>query len=462
MTQGSSAIVQYRTSWPALCPPWLTEGNARLYMYTLQLTSDLLVDKMNQAIQFRLPGLGDTTQIPYLAHDRAMVQGPAEPPASFVGRLQGYGTAWGKAGSRVAVLEQLQAYLQGLQPGIAPQTPILTIVGGCYVNSGEGVTTWDTIYAGDPIGAEPTHVEVGTIVDPFHASPAPANFNWDGKQIPWRAWLILQMAPVVVSSGTGGAVNSVAAGSFANPGQNVNGVWVPATSGARVNFPWVTITGVTGASVGQWVNLTGAINAANDGVFPIVQVISSSVVVIANPNAVAPDAGSLAWTLVEYPWLAPGPVWGAPSFTDANGKTWTPPTFGNGQLAPGPLDTGSNVGGVWQPSSLSSASSSATMSWGLNLSADWIQSIRALLKTWKSGGTYYPNIIISFDGLAQVPGSSYSPYSTPGSGNPDGSFGPHGKNVGGVWVPTRLIYSPFDCFCQGTGTHQACSVENLS
>ena len=459
---GSSEIVQYRSSWPDLCPPWLTQGNARLYMYTLQTLSDLLVDKMNQAIHFRLPGKGDPTQIPFLAHDRALVQGPAEPPDSFVARLEGYGEAWGKAGSRVAVLEQLQAYLQGLQPGIAPQTPILTIVGGCFVNSGEGVTTWDTIYAGDAIGAEPTHVEVGTIVDPFHASPAPANFNWDGKQIPWRAWLILQMAHVVLSSGTGAAIGSAGAStSYKDPGHNVAGVWVPKTTGTPVNSPFVTITGVTGASAGQWINLTGAINAANDGLFPILQAGPTSVV-ISNPNAVTPDAGSIDWILVEYPWMAPGPVWGSPSFTDLNGKTWVPVEFGTGQLQNPPVDTGSNIGGVWQPSTQAGVATQASLSWGLNAGADVIQSIRALVKKWKSGGTYYPNLIIAFDGPAGVPGSSYSPYSTPGSGNPDGSFGPHGKNVGGVWVPTRLIYSPFDCFCQGTGTHQACSVENLS
>ena len=458
MTQGTSNLVQYRANWPALCPPWLTEGNAELYMYTLQQMTDLLVDKMNQAIQFRLPGLGDPTQLPYLANDRALVQGPAELDSSFVGRLNGYGVAWGKCGSRVAVLEQLQAYLQNLQPGIAPQTPILTIVGGCYVNSGEGVTTWDTIYAGDAIGAEPTHVRVGSIASPFVGASA-GNFNWDGQQIPWRAWLVLHQAPVEVSSGTGAATTTAAAGSYKSPGQNVNGVWVPATSGTPVNSPWITITGVTVGNVGQWLLVSGSANAANNGAFPIVQ---ASPLVIANPNGVAGDAGPLTWEIVEYPWLAPGPVWGAPSFTDANGKTWTPPTFGNGQLAPAPIDTGSNIGGVWQPSTQGSAVASATLSWGLNLAADVIQSIRALVKTWKSGGTYYPNIIIAFDGITQVAGSAYSPNSTPGSGNPDGSFGSHGKNIGGVWVPTRTISSLFDCYCQGTGTHQACSVENLS
>lgn len=282
---GSSDIVQYRTSWPDLAPPWLTQGNGRLYMYTLELTRDLIVDKMNQAIQFRLPGKGDPTQIPYLAHDRALVQGPAEPDSSFVVRLEEYGDAWGKAGSRVAVLEQLQAFLQGLQPGIAAQTPTLTIVGGCYISGSEGATTWDTIYAGDAIGAAPSHVRIGAIVDPFTPSPLPGNFNWDNKKKPWRSWLVLQMAYVVLSSGAGATFDSAAAGSFASPGQNVNGVWVPATSGTPVNAPWVTVLGVTGGNVGQWLVVSGSAHPENNGTFPIVQ---ASPLVIANPNAVVP------------------------------------------------------------------------------------------------------------------------------------------------------------------------------
>ena len=105
------------------------------------------------------------------------------------------------------------------------------------------------------------------------------------------------------------------------------------------------------------------------------------------------------------------------------------------------------MGGVWQPTTLGSPS---VISWGLDVAAAVIQSIRGLLRQWKSASTWYHDIIICFDGGSGVAGDAYSPLSSPGSGNPDGTFGGHGKNVAGVWVPNRLISSPFDAYCQGT------------
>ena len=100
---------------------------------------------------------------------------------------------------------------------------------------------------------------------------------------------------------------------------------------------------------------------------------------------------------------------------------------------------------------------------GLSCSSQTIQSIRLILQRWKSATTYYPDIIVAFDGASGgTAGNAYSPSSTPGNGNPDGSFGSRGKNVSGVWVPTRLISSPYDAYCQGTGSWIQCSVENVT
>lgn len=407
-------------------------------MYTLEFMRDLLMDKADQAIKIRLPGEGDVTQIPFLAFDRALVQGPKEPNASFVARLKGAFAAWDLAGSRVAVLAQLQAYLQGLQPGVSASLPEVAIVGGYYST----VATWDTIYQGDAIGKEPTH-----------ASILPSNFNWDGQHKPWRAWLILYMALVASGlSGSSGQTSTAAAGSYSSPGQNVAGVWVPATSGAVVNHPWITLTGLAGlssADVGQWITMSGSGHAGNNGSFPIVSVSSGSSCVIANPNGVASDTGPLTWSIGAYPFIGPGPVWGAPGYV-----------FGQGQLQTPPLSTGANVNGTWQPSLVAGATYGAAISWGLNVPATTIQTIRSITKRWKSAATWYVNLIVAFDGGTGSAGSAYSPNSTPGSGNPDGTFGSVGTNVAGVWVPTRTITSRYDVYCQGTGTYVSCSEQN--
>jgi len=448
---------QFRDQFYSLVPPWLQTGNAERYMYTLELCRDLLCEKAYQAMTIRLPGVGDYSNLPYLAFDRNLVQGLAESNAAFAGRLQGAGAAWGESGAAAAVIEQLQAYLQNLQPGVPATYPMITIVG-----NNAGYSTWNQVYQGTPIGAPPTLSNI-----------SPPNFDWDGLSRPWRNWLVLPMALVAVPGLSGSsAATSTAAPSecFASPGQMGTGVyagvWVPATSGTPVNSPWLTLTGLSGLTqdqVGQWITLTGSTNPGNVGCFQIVQVLSASSCVIANPEGVPSDAGPLTWEVRAYPLLAPGPAWGSPGFI-----------FGQGELSAPPVDTGSNIGGVWQPSPGGASVSSPRFAWGLTSASSLapayniIESIRGIAKTWKSAGTYYRYIVIAFDCGAGAPGSAYSPSSAPGSGNPDGTFGPHGKIVGGVWVPTRTIpgnpLTPYlwDAYCQGTGNFNNCSIENIT
>lgn len=379
-------------------------------MYTLGLVSDLLLDKCNQAQRIRMPGQGDVSQIPYLADDRVLVQGPAESNANFIVRLRKSLKTWKRAGSRKAVMGQLQAYLQGLQPGVVASLPGLTIVGGNLT-----YTTWDTLRTDSPLGAKPAR-----------STHTPINWDWDGKLKPWRAWLILYMSLVPTGqAGSSAAITTSANGSLL--GQNVGGVWVPQTSGTPVNHPWLTVNSLAGlntGNVGQWLTMSGSAHPTNNGVFPITSVLGPTSCVIANPAGVAADAGPLSWSIGAYPFLGPSLPWGAPSI----------PTIGNG-------------------------------TWGLSgglQTQQIIISIRQILSRWKSAGTYYPYIMIAFDGGTGAAGSAFSPNSTEGAGNPDGTFGSHGKNVAGVWVPARLVSSVFDCYCDGTGTYNQCSVHNVS
>jgi hypothetical protein len=441
----SSSKFNYRNEWYSLAPPWLTTGNAERYIYTLQLCTDLLLEKMNQAIRIRWPGLGDVSQLPYLANDRVLVQGPGESDASFTARLQNAFAAWGLAGAARAALEELQAYMQNLQPGV-PSTNVLATIVSSNGTGGSSIAKWSQLYQGDALQALPTVTQV-----------SPSNFNWgDPQEGSWWSWLILPMTLVPTGqSGPSAAITTATGGSYASPGQNVNGVWVPATSGTPVNTPFLTITGLSGivaSNLGQWITLTSALHAGNNGTFPIVQVLSSTSVLIANPNGVASDSGlvGIQWSIGEYPWIGPGMPYGSPGVV-----------YGQGELTTPPVDTGENFRGTWQPTvGLGLPTNGPTISWGLDVSSQVIVSLRSLVKTWKSAGTYYKAIVIAFDGGTGIAGSAYSPNSSQGSGNPDGTFGSVGKNVAGVWVPTRLITSEQDCYCQGTGTANACSVEN--
>ena len=437
---------QFRDNFYALVPPWLRTGNGERYMYTLELCRDVLLEKAFQAMTIRLPGVGDESNIPYLAFDRNLTQGVGEPNAAFILRLIGAFAAWAKAGSALSILGQLQAYLSNLQPGVPAAYPLATIV-----NNGDRAfptshTTWNQLYIGSAPGAPPVLTTV-----------RPSNFDW-GAGGTWWNWLVLPMSPVAVPglSGTAGAVGSAAAGSFTEDtcGQEVAGVWVPTTSGTPVNHPWITLTGLAGltsAQVGQWMQITSS-GFGGGGLFPIAQVLSATSCVV--PNTGVAFNGPLTWSVVQYPFIGPGPAWGTPGVV-----------FGQGQQSPPPVteDTcGVEVGGVWSPALAISTGGIPSIAWGLNVRSQIIASMRSIVRAWKSSGTYYEEIVIAFDGGDGTAGSAYSPNSATGAGNPDGTFGDVGQEVAGVWVPTRLISSPWTCYCQGTGTASNCTVFNLT
>jgi hypothetical protein len=435
--------VQFRSSFYQFVPPWLRTGNAEKYIYTIEFMRDLLVEKSFQAMQIRLPGQGDVSQIPYLAFDRQLVQGPFESDASFIIRLQHAFETWNEAGSAIAVLGQLQTYAQGRQSVDKPQ---FTIVSNPRFPFGtDTIVSWWTLNYSDPIGTEPLLSNVRTTM------ASPQSFDWDHGAETWRDWLVIyQYTDAPHASGSSAATTTATGGSFTDPGHNVGGVWVPTTSGTPVNAPFLTVTGLSGlvlSDVGALLIISGSAHTTNNGTFQIAEVLSATSCVIVNKDGVAGDAGPLTWDVASYPWMPPGPAWGTP------GLVW-----GEGEGTPPPLDTGSNVQGIWQSTTLGGAGELPSFSWGLYVDTLEIVTLRGLVKTWKSAGTYYPNIIICYDGDQ----GAYSRLSHAGTGNPDGTFGPVGARSGGAWVPTRLIDSPFDCYCQGTGRAVACSLENIT
>lgn len=426
-----SLPTQTRDQFKLMSPPWLSVGDGEKFGYVMGLMSDFLLEKSFQAMAIRVPGAGDASQIPWLANDRVLVQGPAETNAAFTVRLQQAIPTWHKAGSRPSVLGQLQDYFSNLQPGVAYGSPEMSIFGG---NS--STATWEVAYNG---GVPTSHTKEAI------------NWDWDGTYPPWRSWLILYMHLVPTgASGTAATIASSANAGSLPGGQNVSGVWVPATSGTAVNNPFLFVQNINNFTPGQWITISGSSHAGNNGTFPITAAFGGTTAIIANPAGVHPDTGPLTWSLGSYPYIAPGPVWGYPGVTFGQGETTTPA-----------IDLGSNVGGVWRPSAASNANL-PSLSWGLSCSTLVIQSIRQILKRWKAQQSYYPYIIVAFDGGDGTAGNAYSPNSSAGSGNPDGTFGPSGKNVGGVWIPTRQISSAYDCFCQGTGLAIQATIENIT
>lgn len=378
--------------------PSLRTGNGEKFLYTFGLALDALAEKMDQATRAHIPGLARTpTAIPYQAEDRLLVQGPAESNAQFVERLTRAFKAWRKAGSREAILEQLKAYRTGLDPGVVETDPSMLIVGGNGT-----YTTWDTATFGDAPEDEPSRRRV-----------TPSNFDWDGQDRPWRSWLVLFMRDVATGvAGTAASVSTVG-------GSGVSGVF----SG------FATLTGLADVptdALGMWITVSGAASAANNGRFQVALRLSDTSVMIANPGpGVAPDAnnGAITWSLSAFPFFRPTQAWGSPTL-------------------------------VW-----------GSFTWGLEWAGHDTQlviaAMRQILRRWKSARTYYPNILVSFDGGDGTAGRQFSPLSSKGSGNPNGNYGDYGTNVNGVWTPRARDF-PLTCFLDGTGQYLRCNVHNVT
>lgn len=378
--------------------PWLRVGNAEKFLYTFGLGLDALAEKMDQAARAHIPGEALTeTAIPYQAEDRLLVQGPAETDAQFIPRLQRSYDTWRKAGSREIILEELKGYRSNLDPGVTATDPSMLIVGGTAAH-----TVWDSSTFGD-----------APETPPAHRIETPGNWNWDNVYKSWRAWLVLFMRAVPTGiAGTAASVTTVG-------GSGVSGV----TSG------FATITGLAAIPsdvVGQWARFSGAASGGNNGFFQVVSRISSTSLMIANTNpGVAGDAnnGAIVWSLEAYPFFRPTQSYGAPS------SVW-----------------GTGIWGI---------------EWADNDTVQTITSLRQILKRWKSGRTYYPNILVSFDGGDGTPGNQFSPLDALGVGNPNGDYGDYGLNVSGVWVPRARVY-PLTAFLDGTGQYARCNVHNVT
>lgn len=165
---------QQRDVIKQISPPFLCSGTNERYMYLLGLHSDGLIDKMNQAMRARIPGLGTPSALGYIGLDRVIQQGPVETNDSFASRLTKAYDAWHYAGNRRATMQQAYIYMQQFITAQAGQIPVIVTVNSDGTNA-----VWDTFYSSSDINLPPSHQRVTT-----------TNWDWDGLGRWWWAWLI--------------------------------------------------------------------------------------------------------------------------------------------------------------------------------------------------------------------------------------------------------------------------------
>jgi hypothetical protein len=232
---------------------------------------------------------------------------------------------------------------------------------------------------------------------PFYIVPNPlGEFDWDGAAKWWRAWLVLYFTPRDLGR-TGNAA-------FFN---------------SNLGFGELqNLSAMTPADVGRFLVVTGAASAAHNGAFRIEEYVSSTHVRVGCGVSLGPDAndGTISWSVKEYPTVSPGPSWGSP------GMVWGDPT----------------------------------RSWGLANPPGVMAGVREILREWQSAHSLYVDIVLVFSGGTGAAGEDFSPYSTSGAGNPDGTWEHFSKIDGsGNSVPARIFtgtstpYQKFNCFAGG-------------
>lgn len=260
-----------------IAPPWLAGGTEEEAQgeYGGRLTTllgwafDLVEEKRTQG-SFAATADGTTTALPILGTDRDLYRGPNESDEAWATRIKGAIQAWRYAGDPAELVRQIQAFLVDTQPNYNTGNPLAALV------CSNGISAWWTW-----VDVEPSAV--------VEQAAVPDNWNIDGTQNIWRAWLVLYQHPQPTGeSGAAAAVDAVAGG-FAD----VSG-----------------LAGIDADSVGEWLRLEAP--AASAGYYQITEVISATEARVAAPLLSAPEAGPIAWSTWRYDCLRPGPPVGSP------------------------------------------------------------------------------------------------------------------------------------------------------
>lgn len=158
----------FREGIMSLAPPWLSGkwGGRLLYSFGIQL--DAIAEMLRMGVDQRFPLFCEAEALQYIGSDRVIRRGVTEPEDAYRERLTNAIPSWKKAGSALAILEQLGGYF-------APTPPRIRYVVNGLDENGVRINDWWTLENG---------------VYTYHRSD-PANWDWDGTYPPGRFWIII-------------------------------------------------------------------------------------------------------------------------------------------------------------------------------------------------------------------------------------------------------------------------------
>jgi len=163
--------ITFRQAFYQLAPSWLTSGEGEGVLFSLMITLDAFMDRMDDATQVRYPDKAPGDALGPMGQDRRIVRGFAEGESSYRLRLRLWLDAWAKAGHAFAIMNQIAAYLTGFDVPMSIVTAGNGTDGMWYQRSADGTLTW--------------------------AKAAPHNWDWDTETVgagspKWsRFWVIL-------------------------------------------------------------------------------------------------------------------------------------------------------------------------------------------------------------------------------------------------------------------------------
>jgi hypothetical protein len=149
-------------------PPFLSGEWGGRFLYSIGIQLDAIAEMLRMGVDQRFPDLCQAEALQYIGADRVLRRGGAEPSSGYRDRLRKAFKSWKKAGSPIAVLEQLAAYF-------APTPPRIRYVVNGQDENGSYITDWWTL-------------ENGVYT---YTRANPSNWDWDGYFPVGRFWIIV-------------------------------------------------------------------------------------------------------------------------------------------------------------------------------------------------------------------------------------------------------------------------------
>ncbi len=152
----------------SLTPPWLAKEVGGSVLRSIGTVLDALVDRTNQGVKLRMPGVATPTALGYIGNDRNIERGPNQPDPGYAIQLQQAFDTWQNAGGARTVLTQLRAFF-----GDGVPVEMRTVFGS------DTLTVWHELL-GDGL--------------PAHKTTVSDNWNWDGLYRWWWGICVIDVS----------------------------------------------------------------------------------------------------------------------------------------------------------------------------------------------------------------------------------------------------------------------------